>query len=166
MGYRKRRGGHSLVEDGVRGVVIGLGEDALDRSRSALCVRACPEGAEGAWQVVERHGRHDVGAAGLGDDPVLGSLTPRRGVIGRREGLNVAQLPDACLENRGSRIGTHTGGQGHHTLNLRALLTLGVVAAHARLQRRGRPHVEGVSRGIDEVIDPGRGGQVRDEVRR
>ena len=114
--------------------MIGLGEDPCDRPCSPLSVRARSEGTEGVGQVVERHGRNDAGAVGLGDDPVLGSLTPRRGVIGRREGLNVAQLPDACLENRGSRIGTHTRGQGHHALNLRALLTLGVVAAHARLQ--------------------------------
>ena len=55
-GHRSRGGGHSLVEHGVRGVVIGLGEDTFDRSRSALSVRARPEGAEGARQVVERHG--------------------------------------------------------------------------------------------------------------
>ena len=97
---------------------------------------------------------------------MLGALTPRGGVVGRREGLNVAQFPDPRLENRGSRIGAHTRGQGHHALHLGALLALRVVTAHARFQRRCRPHVEGVSRGVDEVIDAGGGGQIRNEVGR
>ena len=56
VGHRERGGGHGLVEHGERGVVIGLGEHAFDRSRCALSVRARSEGAEGAGQVVERHG--------------------------------------------------------------------------------------------------------------
>ena len=79
--------------------MIGLGEDTLDRPCSPLCVRARPEGTEGAGQVVERHGSDHAGAVGLGDDPVLGSLTPRRGVVGRGEGLDVAQFSDPRLEN-------------------------------------------------------------------
>lgn len=90
VGHCERGGGHGLVEDGTRGVVICLGEDALDRSRSALSVRSRPEGAEGAGQIVERHRCHHPRQTGLGDDPVLRTLPPRGGVVGWREGLDVA----------------------------------------------------------------------------
>ena len=111
--------------------MIGLGEDPLDRPCSPLSVRARSEGAEGVGQVVERHGRNDAGAVGLGDDPVLGSLAPRRGVIGRGEGLDVAQFSDPRLKNRGGRVGSHSRGQGDHALHLRALFGFRVVTAHA-----------------------------------
>ena len=105
-------------------------------------------------------------AVSVAHHPVLAGLAARRGVVGGSQGRDVAQLPDARLQDGGGGEGTDPTGQGHHALDLRALLRARVVTAHARAQRRGRPDVERVARRIDEVVDAGRGGQLRDEGRR
>ena len=58
----------------------------------------------------------------------------------------------------------HPRGEGDHALDFRALLGARVVAAHARAQGRGRPDVERIARGINEVIDAGGSRQRRNEV--
>ena len=99
VGNAKRRGFHGLVKDLMGVVGFGLRQHPLDCCRCPLGVRTSAKGAEGARKLREHHPCHHPRQTVLGDNPVLRTLPPRGGVVGRRESLDVAQLPDPRLED-------------------------------------------------------------------